>query len=309
MQEGRRPLVAGNWKMNGRLAAVAELERIIAGAKAIPAADILVCPPATLLATFAARAGSSAIAIGAQDCHVERAGAFTGDISAEMLKDAGATAVIVGHSERRAGHGESDADVRAKAMAAHRAGLLAIVCVGETQSERDAGRALSVVDGQLAGSLPDGATAGNLVVASCLGMIFILGAIIAGSINGVVLTFAALAFFFDLGEEIASDAMDVKGDQQRSSASLAKRKGRTFAIRISGLVFSLFFVLTLIPFLAGWLGYEYLILIAVTDLWMIWCCISLVRCRTLEGGRLQIRRLYLSWGLFVIAFTITRILL
>jgi geranylgeranylglycerol-phosphate geranylgeranyltransferase len=91
--------------------------------------------------------------------------------------------------------------------------------------------------------------------------------------------------------------------------SLANRKGRTFAIRISGLVFSLFFVLTLIPFLAGWLGYEYLILIAVTDLWMIWCCISLVRCRTREGGRLQIRRLYLSWGLFVIAFTITRILL
>lgn len=165
MHEGRRPLVAGNWKMNGRLAAVAELERIVAGAKAIQAADILVCPPATLLATFAARAGSSAVAIGAQDCHAERAGAFTGDISAEMLKDAGASAVIVGHSERRAGHGESDADVRAKAMAAHRAGLLAIVCVGETQSERDAGRALSVVDGQLAGSLPDSTTAGNLVVA------------------------------------------------------------------------------------------------------------------------------------------------
>ena len=165
MHEGRRPLVAGNWKMNGRLAAVAELECIVAGAKAIQAADILVCPPATLLATFAARAGSSAVAIGAQDCHAERAGAFTGDISAEMLKDAGASAVIVGHSERRAGHGESDADVRAKAMAAHRAGMLAIVCVGETQSERDAGRALSVVDGQLAGSLPDSTTAGNLVVA------------------------------------------------------------------------------------------------------------------------------------------------
>jgi triosephosphate isomerase len=105
------------------------------------------------------------VAIGAQDCHAEPSGAFTGDISAEMLKDSGAVAVIVGHSERRAGHGESDAGVRAKAMAAHRAGLVAIVCVGETRAERDAGRALPVVDGQLAASLPDDAAAGNLVVA------------------------------------------------------------------------------------------------------------------------------------------------
>ncbi len=114
---------------------------------------------------FAARAKGTPVAIGAQDCHAERSGAFTGDISAEMLKDAGAIAVIVGHSERRANHRENDADVRAKALAARRAGLLAIVCVGETQAERDTGRALAVVEGQLAGSLPDGALAGNLVVA------------------------------------------------------------------------------------------------------------------------------------------------
>ncbi len=165
MSGGRRPLMAGNWKMNGLMAAAAELDRIIAGATEIPTIDFLVCPPATLLATFAARARDTAVAIGAQDCRAERSGAFTGDLSAEMLKDAGASAVIVGHSERRAYHRESDADVRAKAMAAHRAGLLAIVCVGETRSERDAGRALATVEGQLEGSLPDGVTAGNLVVA------------------------------------------------------------------------------------------------------------------------------------------------
>ena len=123
MSGGRRPLMAGNWKMNGLMAAAAELDRIIAGATEIPTIDFLVCPPATLLATFAARARDTAVAIGAQDCRAERSGAFTGDLSAEMLKDAGASAVIVGHSERRAYHRESDADVRAKAMAAHRAGL------------------------------------------------------------------------------------------------------------------------------------------------------------------------------------------
>jgi triosephosphate isomerase len=165
MRTGRRPLVAGNWKMNGLQAAVAELDRMIDGVRDLPAADILVCPPATLLTAFAARAKGTPVAIGAQDCHAERSGAFTGDISAEMLKDAGASTVIVGHSERRASHGERDADVRAKALAARRAGLLAIVCVGETQAERDAGRALSVVEAQLAGSLPEGASAGNLVVA------------------------------------------------------------------------------------------------------------------------------------------------
>jgi triosephosphate isomerase len=161
----RRPLVAGNWKMNGLRTSVLELERIIAGAKELPAVDLMVCPPATLLAQFAAAAADTPVRIGAQDCHAEPAGAFTGDIAAEMLRDAGASAVIVGHSERRSYHHETNADVRAKALAARRAGLTAIVCVGETRAERDAGRALAVIGSQLDGSLPDGATAENLVVA------------------------------------------------------------------------------------------------------------------------------------------------
>jgi triosephosphate isomerase len=161
----RRPLVAGNWKMNGLRSSLAELARIVEGAAKLPAVDLLVCPPATLLAQFSAAVNGSPVWIGAQDCHAEPAGAFTGDISAEMLKDAGASAVIIGHSERRSYHKETDADVRAKALAARRAGLLAIVCVGETRAERDGGRALAVVGAQLDGSLPDGATAANLVVA------------------------------------------------------------------------------------------------------------------------------------------------
>jgi triosephosphate isomerase (TIM) len=161
----RRPLVAGNWKMNGLRASAAELARIVEGAAKLPAVDLLVCPPATLIAQFSAVVSGSPVRIGAQDCHAEPAGAFTGDLSAEMLKDAGASAVIVGHSERRSYHKETDADVRAKALAARRAGLLAIVCVGETRAERDSGRALAVVGAQLDGSLPDGATAENLVVA------------------------------------------------------------------------------------------------------------------------------------------------
>jgi triosephosphate isomerase len=161
----RRPLVAGNWKMNGLRSSLAELARIVEGAAKLPAVDLLVCPPATLLAQFSAAVSGSPVRIGAQDCHAEPAGAFTGDISAEMLKDAGASAVIIGHSERRSYHKETDADVRAKALAARRAGLLAIVCVGETRAERDGGRALAVVGAQLDGSLPDGATAANLVVA------------------------------------------------------------------------------------------------------------------------------------------------
>ena len=150
----RRPLVAGNWKMNGLIASVVELRAIIAGARSLPAVDWMVCPPATLIAEFAAAARGSPVAIGGQDCRAEPAGAFTGDISAEMLKDAGASAVIVGHSERRHFHGESDAVVRAKAQAASRAGLLAIVCVGETRAQREAGRALAVVSAQLDGSVP-----------------------------------------------------------------------------------------------------------------------------------------------------------
>ncbi len=161
-----RPLVAGNWKMNGLKASIGELEKIVAGARKLAQnscqnscnVDVMVCPPATLIAEFAAAARATAVAIGAQDCSAEPAGAYTGDISAEMLRDAGAQAVIVGHSERRRYHGETDAMVRAKALAAQRAGLLAIVCIGETRAERDGGRARDVVRAQLDGSLPDEAT-------------------------------------------------------------------------------------------------------------------------------------------------------
>ena len=160
----RRKLAAGNWKMNGLAASGAELDALIA-ASAGTAAEVLICPPATLIAGFAARAKGSAVTIGGQDCHAAISGAHTGDISPEMIADAGGTHIIVGHSERRADHGERDSDVCAKAIAVWRAGLTAIVCVGEIEAERDAGRAQAVVGGQLAGSIPDGATAANLVVA------------------------------------------------------------------------------------------------------------------------------------------------
>ncbi len=166
MTEGRRPLIAGNWKMNGLKASLGELGAIAQGAAAVwRKADLLICPPATLLFSSAAVVIGSKVAIGAQDCHMNASGAHTGDLSAEMLADAGATTVIVGHSERRADHGETDAIVRAKAEAAWRAGLIAIVCVGETQAQRDAGKTLDIVGGQLKGSVPDGATAANLVIA------------------------------------------------------------------------------------------------------------------------------------------------
>jgi triosephosphate isomerase len=163
-----RPLVAGNWKMNGTGASLGEVDRLKAGLAERAgrlAADVMLCPPATLVAAMAARALDSKIGIGGQDCHAKASGAHTGDISAEMLKDAGATAVIVGHSERRADHGESDAVVRSKAEAALRAGLTAIVCVGETADQRKAGRTLEIVGGQLAGSIPEAATAANVIVA------------------------------------------------------------------------------------------------------------------------------------------------
>jgi triosephosphate isomerase len=162
-----RPLIAGNWKMNGLRSSMAEFEAMLAGASKVAAkADLLVCPPATLIAAFAAKlTGSKGLAIGGQDCHPKPSGAHTGDISAEMLADAGASAVIVGHSERRADHGEGDGLVRQKAEAAWRAGLTAIVCVGETQSHRDTGQTLDICRGQLQGSLPEGARADNLVVA------------------------------------------------------------------------------------------------------------------------------------------------
>jgi triosephosphate isomerase len=162
-----RPLIAGNWKMNGLKAAIGELEGMLAGAAGVAAkCDLLVCPPATLVAAFAERAkGAKTLAIGAQDCHPKASGAHTGDLSAEMLADAGAKAVIVGHSERRADHGETDALVRQKAEAVWRAGLTAVVCIGETREQRDAGKTLDICGGQLKGSLPEGSTAANLVVA------------------------------------------------------------------------------------------------------------------------------------------------
>jgi triosephosphate isomerase len=162
----RRPLVAGNWKMNGVRRSVTELAKITSGGVMLAAhVDLMVCPPATLLAAFADAARGSGVAIGGQDCHAEPAGAFTGDISAEMLKDAGASAVIVGHSERRTIHHETDDEVRAKVLAAWRATLTAIVCIGETHAERDADRTLEVLGAQVEGSLPSGVTGVNLVVA------------------------------------------------------------------------------------------------------------------------------------------------
>ena len=153
----RRPLVAGNWKMNGLAASIGQLRTLIAGAGDLPKVELMICPPATLITSFAAAARGTLVLIGGQDCHALASGAYTGDISAEMLKDAGASAVIVGHSERRQYHRESDADVRAKALAARRAGLMPIVCVGETRPQREAGHAVDVVATRLQGSLPDGA--------------------------------------------------------------------------------------------------------------------------------------------------------
>ena len=163
-----RPLVAGNWKMNGLVAALGEAGRVRDGlgqAGFAPGVDAMICPPATLIAPLAREAAGSRLQVGGQDCHARPSGAHTGDISAEMLKDAGAVAVIVGHSERRADHGERDSDVQAKALAAHRAGLAAIVCIGETAGERRAGLTLAVVGRQLTASLPEKARAADTIVA------------------------------------------------------------------------------------------------------------------------------------------------
>ena len=161
-----RPLVAGNWKMNGLAAQLAEAQAVRdALAKSDGSVDVMICPPATLLAQMAWAVKGSKILLGGQDCHVAASGAYTGDVAAEMLADAGATAVIVGHSERRAGHGELDSIVRSKAAAAHRAGLVAIVCVGETAGERSAGLTEEVVRRQLDRSLPDAATGADTVIA------------------------------------------------------------------------------------------------------------------------------------------------
>ncbi len=158
----RRKLAAGNWKMNGTQVALAEVSSLNAEFTN-PNCDVIICPPAPLIAAMAAMNGS--VKIGGQDCHANVSGAHTGDISAESLADAGATSVIVGHSERRADHGETDKTVHDKAQAAWRAGLLAIICVGETEFERKAGDALKIVGAQLAGSIPNGANGENTVIA------------------------------------------------------------------------------------------------------------------------------------------------
>jgi triosephosphate isomerase (TIM) len=162
-----RPLVAGNWKMHGLKSSVQVLHALAEGyTPGLKAkVDLLVCPPATLIHAFALQAHGSDVAIGAQDAHAEASGAYTGNVSAEMLADLGATHVIVGHSERRAYHRETDAEVRAKAEAARRAGLTAIVCVGETREERESGRALDVVRAQMRGSVPEGMNASRLMIA------------------------------------------------------------------------------------------------------------------------------------------------
>ena len=160
----RRKLAAGNWKMHGLAADLAQAEAV-ARAHPAPRCEVLLCPPATLISRAAAALSGTAVAIGAQDCHAAEGGAHTGDIAAAMLADAGASHVITGHSERRADHAETDAAVAAKAAAAHSAGLTAIICLGETEAQRDANQALPVVAAQLAGSLPAGATAANTVLA------------------------------------------------------------------------------------------------------------------------------------------------
>jgi len=164
---GNTPLVAGNWKMNGQREQAAELNRLAEALKKEPVegVDVMICPPTTLVMPFAELMKDGKVAIGAQDCHTAVSGAHTGDISAEMLADAGATAIIVGHSERRADHGETDALINEKAQACWRAGLVAIICVGETNGQRQYGLTLDVVRRQLENAVPDGATAQNTVVA------------------------------------------------------------------------------------------------------------------------------------------------
>lgn len=163
-----RHLVAGNWKMNGLKKDIKELKTLISRiktAKTKPVCDILVCPPATLIKTFSAEAKSGNVKIGGQDCHANESGAHTGDISAEMIKDVGGRFCILGHSERRADHDETSHNVRLKALAALRAGLTAIICVGETSRERKLGKTSQIVGGQLKGSLPEGANAKNVIIA------------------------------------------------------------------------------------------------------------------------------------------------
>lgn len=161
----RKMLIAGNWKMNGLETDGVALAEAIALGSAGATCDLLVCPPFTLIATVGNAISGSGVALGAQDCHAAQSGVHTGDVSAEMLADAGCSYVIVGHSERRADHGELDEAVHAKVQAAHRSGLISVICVGETEAERDASQAEMVVAGQIGGSLPDIAMAANTIIA------------------------------------------------------------------------------------------------------------------------------------------------
>lgn len=165
-QKSPKPLVAGNWKMNGTTASLKEARLLAGMLKDVRLkCEVMICPPATLISTIRPVVKTARIKLGGQDCHWQVQGAHTGDISAEMLKDAGCSAVIVGHSERRTDHGETDDIVRSKAEAAHRAGLIAIICIGETLEQRKAGDTLSVIARQLKGSVPAGATAADTVIA------------------------------------------------------------------------------------------------------------------------------------------------
>ncbi|SEE13770.1 triosephosphate isomerase [Rhizobiales bacterium GAS191] len=167
MPVNTRSLIVGNWKMNGLRHAVAEIEAIAHGydARLRRACELIICPPATLIHLAASAALGTRIGVGAQDCHIEASGAFTGEISAEMLADCGASTVIVGHSERRSYFAETDGDVKSKAQAALRAGLMSIICVGETNSDREAGRTLAVIKRQLSGSVPHEAGSTSIVIA------------------------------------------------------------------------------------------------------------------------------------------------
>ena len=192
----RTKLIAGNWKMNGRradgvalAAAVAELARAGNGEEA-PRCELLICPPATLLAEVSAVIAGSGVSLGGQDCHPAPSGAFTGDVSAEMLADAGCSHVILGHSERRHGHGETDLEICGKVAAAHRAGLVAVLCVGETRPQREAGDALAVVRTQLAGSIPDGLDRDRLVVA--YEPVWAIGAGLSATLDDIAAMHAAI---------------------------------------------------------------------------------------------------------------------
>lgn len=165
MSQSRRPVIAGNWKMNGLHEDGLALAKAVAAQAQQFDCDIVVCPPSTLLREIASVTADTGLGVGAQDCHQAANGAFTGDISAEMVRDTGATYAIIGHSERREYHNETDEIVKAKVKAAHTAGLVAIVCVGETEGQRDSGQTMSVIADQIEGGLPDTADAENIIIA------------------------------------------------------------------------------------------------------------------------------------------------